>query len=183
MKKPPRPKNNFLRDIVETVLLVAIVYTLFNLVATNYLVEGHSMEPSFYDQERIIVSRLAYIAGEPARGDVIVITNDDANYPYLIKRLVGLPGEHIRVADGMVFVNGVALEEPYIKEVPLSGGEWQLGPDEYFVMGDNRNHSRDSRVFGPITSARIVGKTFLIYWPPEDFGIVPGYDYATEGKR
>ncbi|NDJ84751.1 MAG: signal peptidase I [Chloroflexi bacterium] len=178
----PQPKirrrNGFLREIVETLLLVVALYTLVNLSTARFVVEGSSMEPNFYTDEFVIVSRLAYILDEPERGDVIVFHYDVENKRDYIKRIVGLPGEVIELRDGRVYVNGLLLEEPYVDEYCRCPDEaWFLQEDEYFVLGDNRNSSQDSHNFGPITREQIIGRAWVRYWPPEDWQIIPHHDY------
>ncbi len=177
----PRPRvrqRSIWRDVRETVLMVVAIYTFVNLVAPRYIVEGRSMQPNFETGEWIIVSRLPYLLGQPQRGDVVILDFPEPQED-LIKRLIGKPGETIAIHDGLVFVDGVPLHEPYINELPRYNNEWTLGPDEYFVLGDNRNNSRDSHVFGPITMDRIIGKAWIIYWPPPNWGFVPAQTYGS----
>ncbi|MCZ7547035.1 MAG: signal peptidase I [Anaerolineae bacterium] len=179
----PQPKINrvrpFLREVVETLLLMLAIYTFVNLTLPQYMVEGRSMEPNFHDGQRLVVSRAAYMLGEPQRGDVVVLRNPtDPTGKDLIKRLVGLPGDHIVIENGAVYVNDTLLNEPYIEDLGHYSGEWQLGPEEYFVLGDNRNNSRDSHYFGPIDRTLIVGRAWISLWPPQSWGIVPDYANA-----
>lgn len=179
---PPRPairRGRFLAELFDTLLLIGLVYTLVNLATVRFFIEGRSMEPTFQDAQNVLVSRVHYLLGEPQRGDIVVLDapGDDAtrDNPLLIKRLIGLPGETISFSDGLAYVNGQALNEPYIKEFCTSrcnGDPVRLGPDEFFVMGDNRNNSRDSRVFGAVSRGRIVGEVIVRYWPPSDIGLV-----------
>ena len=136
------------------------------------------MEPSLHDGELVVVSRLAYRWGEPARGDIIVFNLPLDPGRRLIKRLIGLPGDHILIRDGQVWVNAVLLDEPYIAAPPRYSGEWDVGPDEVFVLGDNRNNSSDSPNWGMLPIDRIIGKAVLVYWPPPEIGLIPHYDLA-----
>jgi signal peptidase I len=178
----PRPQTGRgrrrVRDFAETLLLVIAVYVLINLLTARFVVEGDSMQPNFTTGEYIIVNRIAYLVGQPARGDVIVFSSPESPYDDLIKRVIGLPGETVRVEDYRVFIDDVPLDEPYINAAPRYTGSWTLGPDEYFVLGDNRNYSRDSHVFGPLTRDRIIGQAAVIYWPPEFWEIVPHHSFA-----
>lgn len=178
----PQPRINrlgqFVRELIETAVLILAIYTFVNLTIPQYMVEGSSMEPNFHDGQRLVVSRADYMLGNPQRGDVIVLRNPtQPDGKDLIKRIIGLPGDRIVIKDGKVFVNGVLLDEPYIKEVPRYAGEWELGPDEYFVLGDNRNNSRDSHAFGPISRSSIVGRAWLSLWPPESWGVAANYTH------
>lgn len=174
--RPPVRSRSFLRDVRDTVLMVIIIYTLVNLIAPRYIVEGASMQPSFETGEWIIVNRLGYLVGEPQRGDVVILDYPEPQED-LIKRLIGLPGETIEIHDGEVYVNGERLDEPYIKASPRYRDEITLGEDEYYVLGDNRNNSRDSHAFGAVEAERIIGKAWMIYWPPENWGVVPDVGY------
>ncbi|MBI5930760.1 MAG: signal peptidase I [Chloroflexi bacterium] len=168
------------REVFQTALLVIILYTGLNLFIPRYIVEGHSMEPNFHDHERIVVSRLSYMLGDPQRGDVVVLDLDHT--VDLLKRIVALPGETVTMEDGQLYINGVAIDEPYVAELcrtySCQDRKWVLGDDEYFVLGDNRNHSRDSHDFGPIKRSQIIGKVLMKYWPPSDWSWIPGQDYT-----
>lgn len=160
-----------LRELVHVALIVIVLYVLINLLIPRFLVEGTSMEPTFHNHERIVVSRIDYVLGEPQRGDVIVFNHVEDTY--LIKRIIGLPGERIDLKDGKVYVNDVWLEETYTEGICVSRSckekTWLLGDDEYFVLGDNRSSSMDSHNFGPIRMSQIVGKVRMRYWPLDQF--------------
>ena len=137
------------------------------------------MTPFFKPGERLLVSRTAYRARMPARGDAVVIRDPrDAGRRYL-KRIVGLPGEELRLFEGMLLIDGGYMPEPYLRGLPaslgLSGRVWQLGNKEYFVMGDNRAHSTDSREFGPIDLGLILGRVWFRWWPLSRWGAVGGF--------
>ncbi len=177
LPRPRASRRSLLREIVETLILVAAIYTLVNLVSARFIVDGSSMRPNFTTGQFIIVNRLSYLMSQPSRGDVIVFNSPDDPGRDFIKRVIGLPGETIAVRDGLVYVDDVPLDEPYIAAPPRYSGEWRLGPGEYFVLGDNRNDSQDSHTFGPLERGRIVGQAWIIYWPPEDWSIIPHYSY------
>ncbi|KAB2852615.1 MAG: signal peptidase I, partial [Anaerolineae bacterium] len=167
----PRPKitrrQGVMREITETLLLVIAIYALVNLSTARFVVEGRSMEPNFHSDEFVIVSRLAYIIGEPERGDVIVFHYDVENKRDFIKRIIGLPGEHVQMKNGLVYINGEPIDEPYVQALCRSATcrdrEWFLGEDEFFVLGDNRNSSQDSHDFGAIKRSQIVGRAWVRY--------------------
>ncbi len=173
-----RPQRSLLRDglteMIGTILpavMLALLIHLFLAQATR--VEGYSMEPTLYGQQRLIVEKLTYRLRPPARGEIVVIHVPGYGDEMLIKRVIGLPGEQVEVRDGQVFVDGQALREPYL--AGLTYGDYpatQVPEQHVFVMGDNRNNSNDSRAFGPIASAEIVGRAWLRYWPPQAFGRV-----------
>jgi len=168
------------QEIGETVLLIALIYTLVNLACARFVVEGPSMQPNFHTGQYIIVSRVNYLLGNPQRGEVVVFHYPGNPQEDYIKRVIGLPGDTVEIRDTQVYVNGIQLSEPYINE-PCSATScrdnvWELGENEYFVMGDNRNHSSDSRVFGPVGRDHIVGEALIRYWPPQDWGIIQSYN-------
>ncbi|MDE2858632.1 MAG: signal peptidase I [Chloroflexota bacterium] len=179
----PRPSlqlPGLFREIVGTVVFVVAVTVLFDLAIPRSLVDGHSMEPTFYGDDRLVVSRIHYLLGSPERGDILVfnslVPSESERGIMLIKRVVGLPGETVEMRDQRVYIDGNALEEPYIKELcrhRCSDKTWVLGQDEYFMMGDNRNNSRDSRVFGAVPLGKIVGQVVLRYWPLASIGMIP----------
>jgi signal peptidase I len=163
-------------ELLETLVLVATIYALVNLASARFIVDGDSMLPNFHTGEFILISRVNYLFAEPQRGDIVVF-----HYPLdpesdFIKRVIGLPGDSVEIRDTRVYVNGVALEEPYINEpcLPVNCPDemWTLGADEFFVMGDNRNRSRDSRAFDAVHRRFLVGEALVRYWPPGDWGVV-----------
>ncbi|MEP7292166.1 MAG: signal peptidase I [Chloroflexota bacterium] len=173
-----------MRELLETAVLIGLVFTLVNLATVRFYIEGPSMQPNFWAGQFLIVSRIHYLLGQPGRGDIVVFDppGDDGtpNEPLLIKRLIGLPGETVEMRGGLVYINGTALDESYTKEECRSNcadRTWALGANEYFFMGDNRNNSRDSRVFGPVTRNRIIGEAVVRYWPPPDWGLVTHYRF------
>src|SRR3954466_7065992 len=189
--QPPQTRNQAgraVREIIETLLLAALIFFLVRLVVLNFRVDGASMLPNLDNEEMLLVNRNAYqhvdLNGNryypfdpPERGDVIVFdppTNSDKPY---IKRIIGLPGDEITFGDGRVIINGHPLEEDYITERTRCGRtdtcDVVVPPDTVYVLGDNRGNSQDSRVFGTVPVGNIIGKAWLSYWPPEDLGFSP----------
>ena len=178
----PRPRlrtrQTVWRDAFEFMLLLLSIYALVNLATARAVVEGISMQPNFYTGQLIVVNRLIYYFGQPARGDVIVLHDPEDPSQDFIKRVVGLPGEEIAIRAGRVYVNGTLLNEPYIPTFCQScDGTWDLDADHYFVLGDNRPNSHDSHAFGPLDRRLIVGKAWLRYWPFNTFGFIPSPIY------
>jgi signal peptidase I len=130
------------------------------------------MRPTLEDGEYILVNKLAYKTGEPARGDIIVFIFPINPQEDLIKRVIGLPGETISVHNGVVSVNGSPLTEPYIASPPAYDGDWVIPEDQLFVLGDNRNDSRDSHQWQFLPIENVIGKAVLIYWPPEQWQVI-----------
>jgi signal peptidase I len=163
-------------ELLQTLVVAAILFLAVNMVTARIRVEGKSMEPTLVEGQFILINRLAYRWGEMERGDIIVFHFPFDHDRRLIKRLIGLPGDTITASNGVIYVNGVPLDEPYIADAPVYNDEWIVGPDEVFVLGDNRNNSSDSHLWGKVPISQIVGKAILIYWPPDDFGAIPHYD-------
>lgn len=183
LKNLPRPKlqiPGMFMEAVSTIVFIIAVTVLFDLAIPRSLVDGHSMEPTFYGEDRLVVSRVNYLVGEPQRGDILVfnslVPSEAEQGIMLIKRVVGMPGETVELREQKVYIDGVELPEPYIKEAcqinRCRDESWQLAPNEYFMMGDNRNNSRDSRRFGPVPLQKIVGQVIFRYWPPNNIGII-----------
>ena len=135
------------------------------------------MEPTLSHGQYLLVSRLSYKWHSPARGDIVVAHDPGQPGTDCIKRIIGLPGEHVRIGDGRVYINDRPIQEPYLLEEAWSSAApmnlWLLEEDEYAVLGDNRNDSRDSRRFGPISRQHLLGKAWLRYWPPQAWGTLP----------
>lgn len=186
--RPRLRRPHFIGELVRTVIFVFTVTVLFDMAIPRSLVEGRSMNPTFYTDDRLVVSRLNYLFGKPERGDIVVFNSvnpaEFAQGVMLIKRVVGLPGETVELRNQQVYINGIALDEPYINEAcdvaRCPDMLEQLGANEYFVMGDNRNVSQDSRRFGPVNIDHIVGEAVFRYWTPQGIGIINGHNYNAQ---
>ncbi len=171
-------RSHLLREIVETVLLTAAIFLVVNTATGRFRIEGDSMEPNLHNGEYVLIDKVSYLLHLPERGDVVVFTppNNDRDY---IKRIIGLPGDKVEIKGGQVYVNGVVLDEPYLKGTIRNDMSTRTVEEgRYFVLGDNRNNSSDSRSFGSIAPQSIVGRAWLVYWPPADWGTVPHHTYA-----
>lgn len=155
-------------DIVETVLLSVALFVGINLVSSRIRVESISMQPTLYAGNFVLVNKVAYKIGEPQRGDIVVFKYppEPTTTPY-IKRVIGLPGDKIHIDGGKVSVNGQQLIEPYLVTNTNRGGDWEVPSGNLFVMGDNRNNSSDSRMWGFVPMENVIGKAEVVYWPPE----------------
>jgi len=173
----PSPVKSLLREIIETILLTVLIYVAVNFATGRFRVEGNSMEPSVHDSQYVLVDKISYELGYPQRGDVVVFYYPLGTERDFIKRVIGLPGETVSVAGGVVSVNGQPLAEPYIAAPPTYASSWPLGPNQYFVLGDNRNSSSDSHSWGPLDRKYLIGQAVLVYWPPRTWGLMPHYTY------
>jgi signal peptidase I len=198
------------REVIEAVLLAVVVFMLLQTTVRNFKVDGSSMDPTLENGQYLLVNRLVYLRIEmdrfssivpfwqaeedsvryaihpPERGEVIVFEFPDSipsnSKKDFVKRVIGLPGETIEVKDGVPFVDGVVLEEPYLTTKDHSNGrKVELGAGEYYVMGDNRAHSNDSRSWGAVPEENLRGKVWMIYWPAPGIHIlnvldrIPGF--------
>lgn len=161
--------RELLRDLFETVVLAVLLFAGISAVSARVRVDGYSMVPTLKNGEYVLVNRLAYRFGQPQRGDIIVFRRMDED---LIKRVIGLPGDTVRIVDGVVQVNGRTLQEPYIAAPPHYNGEWLVPEGELFVLGDNRNDSSDSHVWGTLPLQSVIGRAIVIYWPPTEWKIL-----------
>lgn len=153
--------------IISLVIILPVRYFLIQ----PFYVKGASMEPNFYDHEYLIIDEISYRFNEPKRGDIVVFKYPKDPKQYFIKRVIGLPGEKVRIENSAIFVNGTRLNEAYLPDtietvLPLRGyGDVTLAGDEYFLLGDNRSQSLDSRIFGPVKREFIIGRTWIRGWP------------------
>jgi signal peptidase I len=183
--EPPQPpaarkSSSFLREAVETILIAVILFLLLQLVVKNFRIIGDSMQPNFHDGEMILVDRVTYRFSEPKRGDVVVFHYPRAPQEDYIKRVIGLPGETVAISTGDVYINGNPISEPYIdgqRTTTYRNSEITLGADEYFVMGDNRGYSSDSRAWGPLPRRYIIGRALVCYWPPSCWAVFSTPEY------
>jgi len=157
-------------EIFQTLLLAFVLYFAIDAVVARVRVENISMQPTLKPGEFVLVHKLAYRFGEIQRGDIVVFHySPQEDY---IKRVIGLPGDMVEIADGLVKVNGYPLKEPYINAPPMYNGTWEVPEGKVFVLGDNRNQSSDSHTWGFVPIENIVGKAFVVYWPLEEVKIL-----------
>ena len=184
---PMLPK--VLRELVETILLAFAIFVTVNIITARFKIEGDSMLNSFKDGQYIVVNRLAYKFHTPKRGDVVVflpsvsttttfwenILGRPGQTDY-IKRVVATPGDIVEINAGKLYINGIKKSEPYLREPMMvtETQQWQLEADQYLVLGDNRNFSKDSRTLriGPVTIQQILGQVSAVYFPFRDAHIV-----------
>lgn len=171
-----------LREVTTTLLITIVLFLGLRYSAQAVPLDGPSMQPGLHTNERVLVNSLAYVLRQPQRGDVIVFHPPDALTQRYIKRVIGLPGDTVRLTLTNVYIDGVKLNESYIAPAPYGYPEnpeaetIHLGPDQFFVMGDNRSNSQDSRYFGPISQREIIGKAEFVVWPLNDFHNIDNYE-------
>jgi len=163
-------------EFIETILVALVLFLVINLITARVVVESVSMQPNLFEGELVVVNKLAFRWSLPERGDIVVFPYPLDPETHYIKRIVGLPGDHVSVQNADIVVNGVLLNEPYIAADPNYSGEWDINDGEVFVLGDNRNNSNDSHNWGSVRITDLVGKAVLIYWPLDHAGVIPHYD-------
>ncbi len=174
-------KTSFSKELFHFALIIVFIVLPIRLfVAQPFVVIGSSMDPTFTNNDYLIVDELTYRLDDPERGDVVIFRYPGDEKKYFIKRIIGLPGETLDIRDGKVSItnkanpSGFVLNEPYIKDLPTNTMNVTLEDGKYFVMGDNRDVSFDSRSWGPLPEDEIVGKAFLRLLPIGNAGILPG---------
>jgi signal peptidase I len=184
---PTQKVIQFVWDLVKVVLVsLAIIIPVRYFLIQPFYVKGASMEPSFYDHEYLIINEITYRFNEPERGDIVVFKYPKDPSQYFIKRIIGLPGETVEVRDNHIYVTNsdgrkmILDETTYLEEGErtISKTKWTLGPDELYVMGDNRDYSLDSRSFGPVSRDLVVGKVWFRGWPVWRLTFFDDVDYG-----
>lgn len=179
---PEQKEKSFLRELLGWVfyiiLIIGLTYLIITYVGQRTRVSGNSMLTTLHDKDNLIVDKISYRVRDPKRFEIIVFPYQYGENTYYIKRIIGMPGETVQVLDGYVYIDGEKLEESYGMEVMDDPGiaedPIELGEDEYFVLGDNRNNSSDSRSadVGVINREDMVGRAWLRIWPLDSFGVV-----------
>jgi len=183
--------GGFILDFVQSIVLaLAVFVVLYLFVAQPNEVKGSSMLPNFVDKEFLLTEKISYYLGDPQRGDVVIFkapatescAAEECEY---IKRIIGIPGDKVMVKDGQVYLNGELLDQTFLHgnvittegQFSKEGVEETVPEGEYLCFGDNRQHSRDGREFGPIKKELIVGKAFFKYWPVSSLGLIPKVNF------
>lgn len=175
--EPPKASSvRVFMDLLETLLLALVLFLGINLITSRIRVDGPSMEPTLYNNEMVLVNRLAYKWAKPRLGEVIVFRFPRNPSQEYIKRVIGGPGDEVYITNKQVFVNGKLLDEPYVAEPMKDYGTWRVPENSLFVMGDNRNESSDSRDWDFVPLENIVGKALVVYWPPSAWGLITHTD-------
>jgi len=180
--------GTFFLDILEVIIFaVGIFFFVYLLIMRPHKIKGQSMQPNFPDSEYLLTEKVTYYLNNPSRGDVVVLTPPPnvSTTDEFIKRVIGLPGEKVMVKNGHVYINDKLIHEPYLADSVYTnpgdflaeGVEYTVPAGEYFVMGDNRPNSSDSRYWGPITKSEMTGRAWIIYWPINKTGVVQKVGY------
>lgn len=181
---PPKKRGGEIKDWVKSIIIAAFIAVVLMQLIVPTVVREHSMEPSFYGGDYLIVGKISYKFSDPERGDVIIFKSDIPMNPgepsqakkLLIKRIIGLPGDVINISDNVVSINGEVIDEPYINDGGTPGDvvNYVVPKDSYFVMGDNRTVSIDSRrnEVGPVHKDRIIGKALIRLYPFNKIGLI-----------
>lgn len=168
--------RNITREIIETIVLAAVIFFAMRFVLQSYFVQDVGMQPNINVGSDVLVNKTAYLFHAPQRGDVIVF-----HYPFntsknLIRRIIGVPGDTIKTDDTHIWVNNVLLNEPYVsKSANPQANQWKVPVNSYFVLSDNRPDSDDSRTWGIVPKNFIIGKAVMIYWPTKTWGFINTY--------
>ncbi len=184
----PAPSKSFfeslgghLIDFIQTLVVFGAIFAILYLfVAQFHKVSGNSMFPTYHNGDFLVTEKITYRFGGAKRGDVIILKNPRDESQDFIKRVIALPGDTIKIEADSVYINDKLLDEPYLSSgTPTHAGAFltegvavKAGSNQYFVLGDNRNHSSDSREWGPITKEEIIGRAFFRYWPPQSVGLL-----------
>ena len=171
----------FLRDVLGTIIGAIVIFLLLQVTFQSSIIVGSSMEPNFEDGQRLLVNKAVYRFHEPERGDVIIFNPPHTQQGDFIKRIIGLPGESVEIKEGTVYIykNDEVLslgEQAYIKDPPhYTFARKEIPENNYFVLGDNRDNSNDSHRGWTVSREGIIGKAWLLIWPPDKWGLVPNH--------
>ncbi|NPV86150.1 MAG: signal peptidase I [Anaerolineae bacterium] len=175
-EQPTRPRTSsvrgFILETLQTLILAVVLYFLIDTVVARVRVENISMQPTLQPGEFILVNKFAYRLGEVRRGDIIVFQYPQNPQEDFIKRVIGLPGDHIQIDEGRLIVNNHLISEDYISSPPAYSGEWVVPENNLFVLGDNRPQSSDSHSWGFVPMENVIGRALMIYWPLDEMRVL-----------
>jgi signal peptidase I len=172
--------RGFARELIWMLAITIVIFLGLRLVVGSYAVVSQSMEPGMQVGERLLVNKLAYKFHDPERGDIVYFKSPETNLNQM-KRIIGLPGDIIQVSSGVVYLNGHQISEPYVHEIARYNVlEFQIPAANYFVLGDNRNNSNDSSTGWTVPADNILGKAWILTWPPNEWGAVGNYNLSLQ---
>lgn len=177
IREAVQPTSMLVREIIETLLFTFFIVFFVKSATQNFRIEGASMLPTLHEGQYLIINKLIYYLEEPQRGDIIVLHFPNDRSRDFIKRVIGVPGDTVEISNGQVRVNDVLLSEPYASAPPNNNTTWQVPEDQFFVVGDNRPNSSDSRSWSFLPREDIIGRAWVVYWPPRDWQFVPHYPH------
>lgn len=160
------------RGMFREIFVMVTIIVVVNFALPRSIVQGSSMEPNLHTGERLAASPIPYWFGEPQHGDIVMLHPVEEDGPSLVKRIIGLPNETVEFRDKQLYIDGVLQDEPYVAEAcrfKCADEIWELSENEYFIMGDNRNTSYDSRNYGAVMSDKIMARVFMRWWPVNDW--------------
>ena len=181
--KPASPVKSFFLEILQTLVLAALLYFAIDAVFARVWVLNISMQPTLYEGNIVLVNKLAYKVGQMKTGDVVVFHAPNSQDEDFIKRLIGKPGDLVEAKNGKIYVNSTPLDEPYIAAEPVYSGSWQVPEDAIFVLGDNRNQSSDSHSWGFVPLDDLIGKALVVYWPLDKIKVVTHHQPDTAAEN
>ena len=164
------PALTFALEVLQTVLMALVLYFLIDMVLGRVRVENISMLPTLKPGEFILVNKMAYRIGDFQHGDIVIFHHTETED--YIKRVIGVPGDEIRIQGGVVYVNNQPTQEAYISAPPNYSGNWTVPEGNLFVLGDNRNQSSDSHSWGFVPTDTVVGRAMVVYWPLDNFKLL-----------
>lgn len=173
-------RKTFAGELIEVAIIALVLFLVARIAVQNFKVNGHSMFPTLHNNELLLVDKISYDFTSPHRGDIIVFKYPLDTSRDFIKRVIAVPGDRVTINNGRVFVNGAPLHETYIAHkpsytmpfIPSNNNSPVVPKNDYFVLGDNRNKSDDSHLWGLVPRSDIIGRALITYWPPQDFGIL-----------
>jgi signal peptidase I len=167
--------RNFVKELMVTVVLAAVIFLLLRLVVGGHSVVGESMSPALNPGERVLINKVAFKYSQPDRGEIVCYKSPETDIEQL-QRIIGLPGDIVEVKDRTVYINQVPLQEPYVKYPPKYAIlPYQIPPGNYFILGDNRNSGHDSLIGWSVPRENILGKVWVYAWPPDKWGGVDNF--------
>lgn len=175
-----RLKGNAVELVEFVAVILAVLVVIRFFIAEPHKVFGSSMVPNFHNGDYIITNKIGLKIGEPRRGEVVILQNPRNPDVVFIKRIIGMPGDSVKILNGSFYINGKKLNEPYLPDGTSTSGmafltegeEITVPEGQYFVVGDNRNGSSDSREWGPVKKEALIGQAWLRYWPPQKFTLI-----------
>jgi len=164
--------GGFLLETLQTIILAIVLYFLIDTVVARVRVENISMLPTLQPGEFILVDKISFHFKEVEYGDIVIFHFPQNPREDYIKRVIGLPGDQIRIADGQVYINEQVITEPYLSAPPVYEGDWTVPGEALFVLGDNRNQSSDSHSWGFVPKENLIGKALVVYWPFDELKLL-----------